>query len=478
MPALDGVRALAVLGVMAYHGGISWLGGGFLGVDAFFVLSGFLITSLLIEEWRRRRTIALGSFWSRRARRLLPALLLVLVFVACYAAFVATPGTYPGLRLDALSTLFYVANWHFILVGANYFNQTGLPSPLTHTWSLAIEEQFYVVWPLVALTVLAVFRHRPRRGLGMLLGVSVAGAAGSAVEMAWLFGRGASLTRLYYGTDTHAQSLLAGAALACTFGLLAERRAAQVGAGAAARPALAESSGDPGWVATGARSKAALGWLGLAGIAGGGVLWWHLNGDDPLLYRGGFLLAAATTAAVLVSVVAAPAGAPARLLSLRPLRFLGRISYGMYLWHYPLFVWIDGARTGLTGYRLFGVESAATVVAATLSYYLVERPIRRGGLLRAWRSWAAAPAAVAATVVVVVAATVPPALAARPPAGPPTSAAGGPTVHVLLLGDSTALTLGMGLYLGEKPYHIVQRDHGIVGCGIADGTEAEDKNNS
>ncbi|MHB1776536.1 MAG: DUF459 domain-containing protein [Acidimicrobiales bacterium] len=473
MPALDGVRALAVLGVMAYHGGIAWLGGGFLGVDAFFVLSGFLITSLLVAEWRRRRTIALGAFWSRRARRLLPALLLVLVFVACYAAFVAAPGTYPGLRLDALSSLFYVANWHFILVGANYFNQTGLPSPLTHTWSLAIEEQFYVLWPPVVLTVLAVFRHRPRRGLGVLLGVCLTGAAGSAAEMAWLFGRGASLTRLYYGTDTHAQSLLAGAALACAFGLLAERRSGSAGAGGPAPAVDGVASGDPGWVASGARWQAALAWLGLAGLVGGGVLWWRLNGNDPLLYRGGFLLAAAATAAVLVSVVAAPAGAPARLLSLRPLRFLGRISYGMYLWHYPLFVWIDGARTGLTGYRLFGVESAATVAAATLSYYLVERPIRRGGVLRAWRSWAAAPAAVVATMVAVVAATVPPAAAAHPPFGPPASASGGPTVHVLLLGDSTALTLGMGLYLGEKPYHVLQRDHGIVGCGIADGTEVE-----
>jgi peptidoglycan/LPS O-acetylase OafA/YrhL len=140
IPALDGVRAVAVLGVMAFHGGISWLPAGFLGVDTFFVLSGFLITSLLISEWQHRHTIALGQFWARRARRLLPALLLLLVFVVLYAAFVAPAGTYPGLRLDSLSTLFYVANWHFILTGSNYFDQTSLPSLLTHTWSLAVEE--------------------------------------------------------------------------------------------------------------------------------------------------------------------------------------------------------------------------------------------------------------------------------------------------------------------------------------------------
>ncbi len=467
MPALDGVRALAVLGVMAYHGGIPWLGGGFLGVDAFFVLSGFLITSLLVEEWRRHRTIALGAFWSRRARRLLPALLLMLVFVACYAAFVATPGTYPGLRLDALSTLFYVANWHFILVGANYFNQTGLPSPLTHTWSLAIEEQFYVVWPLVVVAVLGLFRRRLRRGLRVLLGLCAAGAAASAVEMAYLFGRGSSLTRLYYGTDTHAQCLLAGAALACAFGLLAERRGPV--------PAGAAGSGDPAWVASSTRMRHLLAVVGLLGLAGGALAWWHLSGDDPLLYRGGFLLVAAATAAVLVSVVGAPVGPVSRLLSVRPLRFLGRISYGMYLWHYPLFVWIDGAHTGLTGYSLFGVEAAATLVVATLSFYLVERPIRRGGLLRSWRAWVGAPVAVAVTVVALVAATVPPALAARPPSGPPPGVTSPhlPTIHVLLLGDSTALTLGMGLYLGEKPYHVVQADEGIVGCGITDGAEVE-----
>ncbi|HEX3947294.1 MAG TPA: acyltransferase, partial [Acidimicrobiales bacterium] len=134
---------------MAFHSGIAWLPGGFLSIDTFFTLSGFLITSLLLKEWQRLRTIRLGVFWARRARRLLPALLIVLLFVAVYAAFVVPRGTYPGLRLDALSTLFYVANWHFILVGSNYFNQTGLPSPLTHTWTLAVEEQFYLVWPLV-----------------------------------------------------------------------------------------------------------------------------------------------------------------------------------------------------------------------------------------------------------------------------------------------------------------------------------------
>ena len=222
IPALDGIRALAVLGVMAFHSGIPFLPAGFLGVDTFFVLSGFLITSLLIGEWRRRTTIRLGAFWARRARRLLPALLLVLLFVACYAAFVVPRGTYPDLRLDALSTLFYVANWHYILIGSNYFVQTGPVSLLTHTWSLAIEEQFYLVWPLVVLGVMHF-----TRSLRVLLAVCVVGALASAAEMALLYHPGMNLTRLYYGTDTHAQCMLVGASLAVSLAIFAERRRAR-----------------------------------------------------------------------------------------------------------------------------------------------------------------------------------------------------------------------------------------------------------
>ena len=174
LPALDGVRACAVVAVMMFHGGIPHMDGGFMGVDAFFVLSGFLITSLLMGEWRQTLTIKLGAFWARRARRLLPALLLMLLFVAFFASVIVPKGTYGALRLDALATLLYVSNWHFILVSSNYFNETAASSPLIHTWSLAVEEQFYVIWPLVVLgrhaphpepagAVRAVLRRRHRR---------------------------------------------------------------------------------------------------------------------------------------------------------------------------------------------------------------------------------------------------------------------------------------------------------------------------
>lgn len=477
IPALDGIRAFAVLGVMAFHGGIPWLTGGFLGVDTFFVLSGFLITSLLIAEWNRIRTIKLGAFWARRARRLLPALLLVLLFVAFYAAVIVPRGTYPNLRLDALSTLFYVANWHFILVGTNYFNQTGMPSPLTHTWSLAIEEQFYLIWPLVVLAVMKL-----TSSMRVLLGVCVVGALASAAEMARLYHAGSDPTRLYYGTDTHAQCLLVGATLAVALVLFARHRRKAAAAAGAPPPWLRSRQlpgGDPAWMATSAGWRVALSVLGVAGVAVSALLWSRLSYADNFLWKGGFLVAALATAAVLVSAVCAQRSPVAVALSVAPLRFLGRISYGMYLWHYPLFIWLNAARTGLEGYALFGLRTAVTVAVATASFYLVERPIRQGTFFRDWRAWVATPVAAVMTVAVVAAATTPTAVASPPALSPPatTVPAGVPKVRVLVVGDSTALTLGIGLSAPplEKAYDFTEVDEGQVGCGVAIGAEHEFK---
>jgi peptidoglycan/LPS O-acetylase OafA/YrhL len=471
IPALDGMRAFAVLGVMAFHGGIPWLDGGYLGVDAFFVLSGFLITSLLVNEWQRLQTIRLGAFWARRARRLLPALLLVLLFVACYAAFVVPRGTYTDLRLDSLSTLFYVANWHFILIGSSYFNQTGLHSPLTHTWSLAIEEQFYLVWPLVVLGVLKLTRN-----LRVLLVVSVVGALASAAEMALLYHPGMNTTRLYYGTDTHAQCLLVGASLAVSLALIARERGRRQPARPGERARRGRlPGGDPRWAATTRAGRTVFTVVGIVGVAGSAVLWSHLTGTSSLLYRGGFLLAALATAAVLVSVVCAQRSPVAVVLSVAPLRYLGRISYGMYLWHYPLFIWIDGTRTGLSGYPLFLVRAAATIGIATASFYLVERPIRQGSFFRQWRGWIAAPVAVVVTVVALVAATTVPAVAVTGAglAATSTTVPGAKAkrpVKVLVIGDSTALTLAINLGVDAAAYGVDVNDEGIVGCGVTEGT--------
>ena len=188
VPALDGIRAVAVLGVLLYHGGAPLSSGGFLGVNMFFVLSGFLITSLLLGEWTRRLTIRLGQFWARRARRLLPALLLMLVGVALFARFFSSPGEFSSLRLDSLSTLFYVANWHFIVGGSNYFAQSAQPSPLSHMWSLSIEEQFYILWPPVVLGLLHLGRRlRPSRQLWPVLAAAVVGVLVSAADMRWSY---------------------------------------------------------------------------------------------------------------------------------------------------------------------------------------------------------------------------------------------------------------------------------------------------
>ncbi len=476
VPSLDGIRAFAVLGVMAYHGGVGWLQGGFLGVDAFFVLSGFLITTLLIDEWRSTGSIGLGGFWSRRARRLLPALFLLIAAIAAYCVWFAPPDTLHDLRVDALYTLGYSANWHQILASQNYFAQSALPSPLLHTWSLAIEEQFYIVWPPVVLGILlwkgrgmsrASRLGRPgRRALRPLLRVAMLGAAASAVAMGLLYQVG-DPTRVYYGTDTRAQSILVGAALAILL---------------AGRPVSSSKRAKSGLVVAAGAGTATVAWM-----------WVEVTGNTGWLYRGGFALAAVCVAALIACVALVPSGLPARILSLSPLRWTGRISYGLYLWHWPIYLVVDNGHTGLVGYELLAVRVAATFVAATLSYYLVERPIRRG-FVHSWRSWVLTPAAAAATCLAVVAATVPAeasgSLASSPgtspavslPQGsgggaPSTTAPGTPPERVLLVGDSVALTLGMGLSLAAPHYGIDFRDEAIIGCGVAQGGPLYDTGN-
>jgi peptidoglycan/LPS O-acetylase OafA/YrhL len=502
IPALDGLRALAVLGVMMYHGGAPILGGGFLTIDVFFVLSGFLITSLLIGEWRKRLTIHLGQFWARRARRLLPALLVMLLGVAIYAKFFATPDEFANLRLDSLSALFYVANWHFIFAGTNYFNLTAQPSPLQHMWSLSIEEQFYFVWPPVVLGVLWLSRRlSPARRLWPLFGVAVVGAVASALDMALQYNGPSTVMRIYEGTDTRAQDMLVGASLAIGMAIWAQYRRAlppdlqhdiangrtgrahpatgTVGAapppahrrdlrhrrGSAVRPIAA-------WelpAGTGRIVLQVLGWMVVVAYA---YLWSHLSAPTPFLFRGGYLLIAVGVAFVIFTAVTNQLGGIARALGNPVFQYVGKISYGTYLWHFPLFAILTAARLHLFGYPLLVVRIGVTLIVATGSFYLVEEPIRRGRMrtLTEWRAWLVTSGAFLAVVAVTVMATLPAAVdaAAAQTARPTGTQYTGPPVKVAVFGDSVASRMGLAMSLTspQQGYDVDLDNGAIIGCGV------------
>src|SRR5215213_9052352 len=210
-PGLDGLRALAVIAVLLYHADLAWIPGGFLGVEVFFVISGYLITALLLAEWRQRGRIDLKNFWMRRARRILPALYVLLVVSLAFAV-VFLPGEVARLRGDVLAAFGYVTNWYLIFGHVSYFEAVGRPSLLQHLWSLAVEEQFYLIWPPVLALVLAIGATRLRRR--RMLIVALAGAGASAVATALLYAPGVDPSRIYYGTDTRSTGLLCGAAVA------------------------------------------------------------------------------------------------------------------------------------------------------------------------------------------------------------------------------------------------------------------------
>lgn len=458
MPYFDGIRAVAVLAVLCYHGGVPLVGGGLLGVDVFFVLSGFLITGLLVREFTSSARIALGRFWAGRARRLLPALVILLLGVAAYAYFFSGSVDLGEIRGDSLATLFYVANWHYILSDQGYFALSAAPSPLLHTWSLGVEEQYYLIWPLVALVVL---RWKGSKALAWVAGV---GALCSAGLMAAMAQAGFSADRLYYGTDTRAQALMVGSVL----GVLA----AQGGSWRVVKK---------GWAATkwGKVTGA------LLGAGGAGWLLWAFHaypGQDSFLYDGGFFLVALGAGAVITAVASWPRGWLALVCSWQPLRLLGRISYGVYLYHWPLFLVLDHAHTGLSGAALFAVRVGVTLVVATVSFRFIEEPIRKGAWFHTWRAAAGAGAAAAtAAGVVLLATSVPvsagttPSLAGRvgrssmPAAEVRALAASGAftsnPVQFELLGDSEALTMDLGLRVRSVHDYGVKVDGGSwLGC--------------
>ncbi len=351
-PGLDGLRAVAVAGVFLYHArlhadGNGLLPGGFLGVDLFFVLSGYLITSLLLVEWDARHVIDLRRFWARRARRLFPAVVVVVLVSLILAATLARDDL-AKTRGDAISSLLYYTNWHEIIASHSYFAQTGRPSLLQNLWSLAVEEQFYVLWPLLLVPGLVLLG---RKRFGLLVAAAV---AGSTAEM-WLLYNREDPSRVYYGTDTRAALLLMGILLALAWPLLERLRGRRV---------------------------VPLELAGVAALAGTVILFHQLEDFSPTLYQGGDL-AAAFCFAVLIAGVAHPASRLGPIVGWAPLRWIGERSYGIYLWHFPVLeLTRPGVDVSWTGPGLVVAQAALIVLAAALSYRYVEQPIRTGRLQR------------------------------------------------------------------------------------------------
>ena len=341
LPGLDGLRALAVIGVLAFHD--DRLTGGFLGVDLFFAVSGFLITTLLIDELQRTNTIDLIGFWGRRLRRLLPAVMVLLVVVVIFFRLFADTGQWIIARNDAPWAQFYVANWHQISSGAGYWDAFAAPSAFEHLWSLAIEEQFYVVWPLL---VIGAWRIGRTRALGVLAGI---GIIASFVAMLTIYD-GGDPTRVYMGTDTRAFSLLCGAFVA----LPAIRHAITAGM---------------------QKFRRAASGLTAALIVALGFMWFTVDGQSEWLFRGG-LLAHSIASSLLAILVASSSSRLSVIFSWRPLAYIGRLSYALYLWHWPVFIFCTSERLDVDGLTLTAIRIGITLALSIASYLLVEQPIR------------------------------------------------------------------------------------------------------
>ena len=366
-PGLDGVRALAVTAVVLYHLGTTGLlidggkhelmPGGFIGVDVFFVLSGFLITSLLLAERVQTGRINIRQFYVRRARRLLPALYTMMLVVSIAAAFFYHDYA-ARLRGDLLAAFAYVTNWWLVAGGTSYFGAGTHPPLLTHLWSLALEEQFYLLWPL-ALIALTFVRKR----YVVIVSVSIAILASTLLAAA-LFSPWHDPSRIYYGTDTRLATPLLGALLAIVCRPWRWRK----GDTSDGRRHLVDVGGV----------------LALIGLVLAAVF---IDSQSPLLYRGGFL-GIALLAGMLAIAAAHPDAAVGRVLGVKPLRWLGERSYAVYLWHWPIFaVTQPGVNVHLGALASTALRIALTLGAASLSYRFVEKPMRSGALGRAVKSW-------------------------------------------------------------------------------------------
>ncbi len=363
LPAVDGLRAVAVAAVLAYHLNLPWAPGGLVGVTVFFVISGFLITGILSTELAQKRTIDLKRFWVRRLRRLMPAVILVLVATALLAWFF-NQGLLYKLKTDLLPSLLWVTNWWYIFRQESYFDAMVSPSPVLHFWSLSIEEQFYLVWPLVMLFLYKKgYRRRGMRKLCLAL------ACASALAMFVLYVPGADPSRIYYGTDTRAFSLLAGAYLALRW------------------PVYVKSPMPFSKFCPPERQRR-LTYAGYASLAALVLMSCLVTGTDAFWYRGGLALASVASA-VLIAAITLPGSKMGRVFASKPLLWLGTRSYGIYLWHYPLLLLMNPSNAGAPSVLKIIVEIAVIVGVAELSYRFVENPLRHGAIGKAWHAYKA-----------------------------------------------------------------------------------------
>jgi peptidoglycan/LPS O-acetylase OafA/YrhL len=355
MPGLDGLRAVAVLAVIAFHEQLGWAPGGLLGVGVFFTLSGFLITDLLLSQFRAHGKMRLGDFWIRRARRLLPALFVMLAVVTAWVT-IADRARLSNLRGAVGAAAGYFSNWYLIGTHSSYFSRFAAPQPLDHLWSLAVEEQFYLIWPWLLLAGVLLIRRKPQF-LPWLALPTLGLAAASTAAMLALYQPGFDPTRVYEGTDTRAAGLLIGAALAMVW--------------PSARAAKASR-----------RWRIGLDVPAFAGLVVILVMIWRVGQYSPFLYKGGLVVLAIATAAVLAGA-AVPGSAIGLVLGWRPLRWLGVRSYGIYLWHYPVIV-LTSPANGTENLLRAAAQTAASIMIAALSWRFIEEPIRHGALGRLW----------------------------------------------------------------------------------------------
>ena len=387
IPALDGLRTLAVVAVVLYHLNLTWAQGGLLGVTIFFVLSGYLITRLLLNEIAKTGRIDLKSFWIRRIRRLFPAVVTVVV-VTCALCTVFNHVMLTKMRPDILPSLLFFNNWWQIMQDVSYFNALGDPSPLTHFWSLAIEEQFYLIWPPLLLAMVSVHMSKPNTRR-VVLGL----AAVSAVAMMVLYNPATDPSRVYYGTDTRVFSLLLGAWMAFIpdRDLAPARLVRHLGldrlAGAAKH---GKSKSDTAEAATTKPSELARFWsspasidlMGVVGLVGLAAMVALTNGYTAFQYRGGTLLCSILTLMVIAACVQ-PQGMVARALAAEPLVWIGKRSYSIYLWHYPLLLLMNPvANINDTPWWHYILQVLLVVAVAECSYRFIETPFRKGAFGR------------------------------------------------------------------------------------------------